>query len=177
MYRPIFLVGMPGAGKTTIGRKLSLELNRPFADLDEYLEIKEGLPVREIFAGRGESYFRQAEAAALRELGEQDQTGIVATGGGAPCFHQNMDFMNETGTTVYLKLPVAVLVERLLGPGREHRPLISGKTNEQVSNFVTETLNAREQFYETAQITYQNLNRNRDVVDLSHLIYRLETMC
>jgi len=177
MHQPIFLVGMPGAGKTTIGRKLSFELNRPFTDLDEYLEMKEGVPVREIFANRGEVYFRQAEAAALRELAVQAESGIVATGGGAPCFHQNMAFMNETGITVYLKLPVDILVERLSGPGREYRPLVAGKTDAQINTFVTETLNARKQFYETAQITYQNVNRNRDVADLSHLIYRLETMC
>jgi shikimate kinase len=167
---------MPGAGKTTIGRKLSLALNRPFIDLDEYLERKEGVNVAQIFTNRGETYFRQAEATALRELPEQPNTGIVATGGGAPCFHQNMDFMNQTGTTVYLKVPVAVLVERLTGPGREHRPLVAGKTNEQINTFVNETLAVRKQFYETAQITYQNLNRNRDIADLSHLIYRVETM-
>jgi shikimate kinase len=177
MYRPVFLVGMPGAGKTTIGRKLAATLNRPFIDLDEYLERKEGVNIREIFANQGETYFRQAEAAALRELATQPQTGIVATGGGAPCFHRNMDYMNEVGTTVYLKSPVPVLVERLAGTGREYRPLVAGKTNEQINNFVTETLATRKQFYETAQITYQNPNQNRDVSDLSHLIYRLETMC
>ena len=63
MYRPVFLVGMPGAGKTTIGRKLAGVLNRPFVDLDEYLEKKEGVPIREIFAQQGEIYFRQAEAS------------------------------------------------------------------------------------------------------------------
>ena len=85
--------------------------------------------------------------------------------------------MNQMGTTVYLKLPVEILVERLSGPGREHRPLVAGKTDEQIKNFVIVTLYARKQFYETAQIIYQNINRNRDVADLSHLIYRLETMC
>jgi shikimate kinase len=177
MSRPVFLVGMPGAGKTTIGRRLAAELNRPFTDLDEYLEMQEGVPVREIFLRQGEVYFRQVEAVALRDLVAQDKNGIVATGGGAPCFHGNMDFMNNAGTTVYLKLPVLVLVERLSGPGKEHRPLVAGKTETQINDFVTETLAARKQFYETAQITYQNINRLRDVADLGHLIYRLETMC
>src|SRR5215217_5818033 len=105
MSNPIFLIGMPGAGKTTVGRKLASTLNRPFLDLDEYMESKEGMPVRELFATRGEEYFRLAEAQALREVVEQATAGIIATGGGAPCFHGSMAFMNQVGTTIYLKMP------------------------------------------------------------------------
>ena len=176
MSRPIFLVGMPGAGKSTIGRKLSQALNRPFLDLDDILEEKEGRPIREIFSTQGETYFRQAETSALREITGQVSGSIIATGGGAPCFHGNMDFMNQHGTTIYLKAPVNVLVDRLTGHGREQRPLVAGKSAEQINQFVTETLTTRMQFYEAAQITYQSLNRGRDVDDLCRLISRLEKM-
>jgi shikimate kinase len=177
MSRPIFLVGMPGAGKTTIGRKLSVALEVPFFDLDDFLEEKEGIPVREIFATRGEAYFRRAEATALREVTQQANSSIVATGGGAPCFYGNMDFMNQNGTTIYLKAPIDVLVERLTGHGREQRPLVAGKSTEQIKQFVTETLASRSEFYEAAQITYQNLSRGRDVSDLCLLISRMENIC
>ncbi|GEO05089.1 shikimate kinase [Adhaeribacter aerolatus] len=177
MSRPIFLVGMPGAGKSTIGRKLAATLEVPFHDLDDYLEEKEGVPIREIFATRGEVYFRQAEASALRALTEEAPGSVIATGGGAPCFHGSMDFMNRQGTTVYLKVPVDVLLERLTGHGREHRPLVAGKSNEEVKEFLTVTLANRIQFYGAAHITYQNLTRERDVTDLCRLIARLETMC
>ena len=176
MSRPIFLVGMPGAGKSTIGRKLSLALDRPFFDLDDFLEEKEGRPIREIFSTQGDTYFRQAETSALREITGQASSSIIATGGGAPCFHGNMDFMNQHGTTIYLRVPVNVLVDRLTGHGREQRPLVAGKSPEQINQFVTETLTTRMQFYEAAQITYQSLNRGRDVDDLCRLISRLEKM-
>lgn len=176
MSRTIYLIGMPGAGKSTIGRKLSAALNRPFYDLDDFLEAKEGQLIREIFANQGETYFRQAEANALRELTEQAVNGIIATGGGAPCFHDNMDFMNYHGTTIYLKAPLQVLLERLTGPGREQRPLVAGKSTEEIKEFLNATLANRNQFYEAAQIKYQNLGGNRDVSDLCHLVSRMETM-
>ena len=176
MSRPIFLVGMPGAGKSTIGRKLSQALDRPFLDLDDILEEKEGRPIREIFSTQGETYFRQAEASALREITGQASGSIIATGGGAPCFYGNMDFMNQQGTTIYLKTPVNVLVDRLTGQGREQRPLVAGKSAEQINHFITETLTTRMQFYEAAQITYQSLSRGRDVDDLCRLISRIEKM-
>ena len=177
MSRPIFLVGMPGAGKSTLGQKLAVTLQVPFFDLDEYLEKKEGVAIREIFANRGETYFRQAEANALRELADQASNSVIATGGGAPCFHGSMNFMNQQGTTVYLKAPVAVLLERLTGYGREQRPLVAGKSTDEIKQFLTETLANRKQFYKMAQITYQNLTRDRDITDLCRLISRLETTC
>jgi len=177
MSRPIFLVGMPGAGKSTIGRKLAATLHVPFFDLDEYLEEKEGSAIRQIFSSRGETYFRETEARYLRELAAEAPGSVIATGGGAPCFHGSMNFMNQQGITVYLKAPIAVLLERLTGHGREQRPLVAGKSTDEIKQFLTETLAKRKQFYETAHITYQNLTRERDVTDLCHLIARLETTC
>ncbi|WP_026461945.1 shikimate kinase [Adhaeribacter aquaticus] len=173
MHNPIFLVGMPGAGKTTIGQLLSAELNMPFIDLDEYIEAQQGKTVREIFAAEGEVFFRELEKNALHELVQKAEGAIVATGGGAPCFHNNMEFMNEVGTTIYLKAPEEILVERLLGYG--HRPLIAGKTPEEVKLFISETLSKRSQFYEAAHVTYQN--PGLDITDLCLFIKRIESSC
>lgn len=174
MHKPIFLVGMPGAGKTTVGRKLSVALDMPFFDLDEYLEVRENDSIRNIFTKRGEAYFREAETAALRELAAKAGGAVVATGGGAPCFNDNMAFMTEVGTTVYLKVPSEILAERL-GHGRDHRPLVAGKTDAEIEKFVTETLTKRLSFYQNAHITYQS--NTRDVTELCSLIKRLETIC
>lgn len=173
-HKPIFLIGMPGAGKTTIGRQLSVALNMPFIDLDEYIVSKHGQSIPEMFAARGEAYFRQAEATALREVAAGAAGAIVATGGGAPCFLDNMTFMNQHGTTVFLKIPAEVLVERLLH-GREQRPLVAGKSPEQIKQFVTETYNSRLQFYQMAHITYQN--PSREVSELCRLIRSVENCC
>jgi shikimate kinase len=172
----IFLIGMPGAGKTTIGRQLSSLLQMPFIDLDEYIVSKQGQSIPALFAAGGESHFRQLEAEALREVAAMATGAIVATGGGTPCFLDNMDFMNAQGTTVFLQMPVEVVAERLMIPhGRQQRPLVAGKTPEQIKQFVTETYHSRLQFYQKAQITYQN--PSREITELSRLIRSLENYC
>ena len=175
-HKPIFLIGMPGAGKTTIGRQLSSALNMPFIDLDEYIVSKYGQSIPEMFAAQGEAYLRQAEGAALREVAAGAAGAIVATGGGTPCFLDNMDFMNEHGTTVFLKMPAEVVAERLMhSHGREQRPLVAGKSPEQIKQFVIETYNSRLQFYQKAHITYQN--PSREVSELCRLIRSVENCC
>jgi shikimate kinase len=167
---------MPGAGKTTIGRRLSVALNLPFIDLDEYIVSKHGQSIPELFAAKGEGFFRQAEAEALREVAAESGGAIVATGGGAPCFLDNMTFMNNHGTTVFLQVPADVVAERLmLTHGREQRPLVAGKTPEQIKQFVTETLISRLQFYKKAHITYQN--PSREITELCRLIRSVENCC
>lgn len=175
MNQPIFLVGMPGAGKTTIGRKLALALHKPFLDLDEYLEEKYRQKISELFSEKGEAFFREAEATALREVAGRASGAVIATGGGAPCFLDNMEFMNETGLTVFVKVPEAVLVERLSGHNREQRPLLAGKTTPELKQFVTTISAKRLEFYLQAQVIYQNASR--DITDLVRLIQRMENMC
>jgi shikimate kinase len=176
MHKPIFLIGMPGVGKTTIGRKLSLELQLPFIDLDEYIVRKHGQRIPELFAAKGENYFRQVEAEALREVAASSGSAIVATGGGAPCFLDNMTFMNAHGTTVFLKMPADIVAERLMiAQGREQRPLVAGKSPEQIKQFVTETLMSRLEFYEKAHITYQN--PSWEITELCQLIRSVENYC
>ena len=175
MNQPIFLVGMPGAGKSTIGRKLATNLQKPFLDLDEYIEEKYGQRIPQLFSDKGEAFFREAEATALREVAAQASGAVIATGGGTPCFLDNMAFMNETGVTVFVKVPQTTLVERLTGQNREQRPLIAGKTTPEIQQFVTTTLSNRLGFYLQAQIVYPNASR--DISDLIHLIQKMESMC
>ncbi|PIQ21593.1 MAG: shikimate kinase [Cytophagales bacterium CG18_big_fil_WC_8_21_14_2_50_42_9] len=175
MNRPIFLIGMPGAGKTTIGRKLAAALQKPFLDLDEYIEEKHGQHVRQIFGEKGEAFFREAEAAAVREVAARATSAVVATGGGTPCFGNNIDFMNEAGLTVFIKVPADALAERLSHSNQEQRPLVAGKTTEEIKQFVTVTLASRLQFYQKAQITYQNTSR--DITKLIHLVQVMAKMC
>lgn len=177
-HKPVFLIGMPGAGKTTIGRQLALTLQMPFIDLDEYIVAAQGQSIAALFAEKGEEHFRRVEALALRQVAAQaaESGAVVATGGGAPCFLENMSFMNEVGTTVFLHMPADVVVERLMiTHGRQQRPLVAGKSPGQIKQFVTETYQSRLQFYQKAHITYQN--PGRDVTELSRLIQSLENCC
>ncbi len=119
----VYLIGMMGAGKTFWGRQLAALLQVPFADLDEWIVQQTGLSVPEVFAQHGESYFRDLEAYWLRHP-QLRQPMVLACGGGAPCFHHNIDFMKMDGTVVWLQPPPEVLAERLW-PGRHKRPLLA----------------------------------------------------
>lgn len=121
MDSKIFLVGMPGAGKTTLGKFLSRALDWRFADVDQELERIEGNSVTEIFKEEGETYFRSAERNVLKSLAETPGDLIIATGGGAPCFHGNMKFMNAMGITIFLDPPMEVLQKRI--EQEDQRPL------------------------------------------------------
>jgi shikimate kinase len=109
----IFLIGLLGSGKTTLGKQLAAELDIPFVDLDWEIEKKENKSVREIFAQNGEDYFRKIEAETLREWSTASQDYVMGTGGGAPCFFNGMDIINESGLSIFLDVAVDELVSRL----------------------------------------------------------------
>ena len=121
----IFLVGMPSSGKSTLGKKLARALNYRFVDLDKMIVRSEKMSINQIFAEKGEEYFRQIESALLKEI-RANQWLVVATGGGAPCFFDNMDFITQTGLSVFLNVPAAELAGRILKHGQDDRPLLSG---------------------------------------------------
>ncbi len=146
----IFLLGFMGSGKSHTGRRLGEVLGLPFVDLDALIEAREGMTVQDIFSIRGESFFRQAEQAALHTLQDYDQV-IVACGGGTPCFFDNMDWMNRHGITVYLETPVEELCRRLL-PEMAHRPLLQGLDASTLPGFIAERLALREPYYRKAQV-------------------------
>ncbi len=87
----IFLIGMPGAGKSTLGQQTAIALNLDFHDLDVLIVEKTGMEITEIFRERGEEYFRKIEAKILKEVVQDQDDFVMATGGGTPCFYQNIE--------------------------------------------------------------------------------------
>ena len=147
----IFLIGFMGSGKSTIGRELADRLGFDFLDLDEVIEKSAGLPVVEIFARQGEPAFRRLEAGCLRQTLPLRRT-VVATGGGTPCFYQNMEWMNNHGVSVFLDIPPATLAGRLENDSTR-RPLLKGKTGRQLADLISHKLASREAFYHLAHFT------------------------
>ena len=144
----IFLIGFMGSGKSTIGRRLARKLSWEFMDMDHYIEEKEGLKVDEVFEKKGEEWFRKQEQNLLHSLNPSDNL-VVATGGGAPCYSNNMDVMNEKGVTVYLKMHELSLVSRLEN-ARVVRPLVKNLTADELLIFIRKKLEEREPFYSQA---------------------------
>ncbi len=138
-----------GAGKTTVGKALAKETGLQFYDLDWYIEGRMRKTVPQLFAERGEDGFRQVERTMLHEAAEFEDV-ILSCGGGTPCFFDNMEYMNAQGDTVYLKASPEVLCAHLR-MGKTRRPLLEGKTPEELLGFVTEQLARREQYYLAAR--------------------------
>ena len=144
----IILIGYMGAGKTTVGKALSKELGIPFYDLDWYIENRRRKTIPQLFAEVGEEGFRKIEYNMLHEVAEFEDV-IVSCGGGTPCFFDNIDYMNQQGQVVYLKADPEVLYKHLL-MGKTERPLLKGKSPEQLIAFIKEQLAQRELFYNRA---------------------------
>lgn len=160
----VFLIGFMGSGKTYIGERLAAALQYDFIDVDQHLEAQSGRSVSDIFATEGEDAFRRLESAALKSLGTKGNC-IISTGGGAPCFFDNMKWMNAHGVSVYLKVSSSILLERLL-PRTDKRPLLAGKSEEEIRAFIEESLTQREPFYEQAEITLNQTTTDMDRVAL-----------
>ncbi|GAB2525838.1 shikimate kinase [Rufibacter soli] len=151
----VFLVGMPGCGKSTVGRALAEEVGYTFLDLDTLIEEQEGATVPQVFERKGQAYFREAEARALRQVTGEKRGVVLATGGGAPCFHGNMTFMLENGAAVYLQVQPQDLVARLTRQDLDARPLLREKSPEALEEYLAETLAQRELFYAQAAFTVE----------------------
>lgn len=146
----IFLVGLMGAGKTTLGRQLAQELGYTFVDLDDYIVQRENRSIADIFEQEGQERFREIEHSALKAVTEEFSKAVISTGGGAPCFHNNMAVINEKGISFFLDVAVDELVRRLQQSDLSVRPLLAGKSEEELKAFITETLEARRKYYELA---------------------------
>ncbi|MBQ4446463.1 MAG: shikimate kinase [Prevotella sp.] len=145
----IIIIGYMGAGKTTVGKALSKELGIPFYDLDWYIESRMHKTVAQLFAERGEENFRQIEYNMLHEVAEFEDV-IISCGGGTPCFFDNIDYMNEQGETIYLKATPEVLYGHLK-MGKTVRPLLLGKTEDELLSYIGQQLSVRENYYNKAK--------------------------
>jgi shikimate kinase len=155
----IFLTGFMGAGKTTAGKKLASLLSYTFIDLDSQIEKETGLSVVELFKS-GEYKFREVEALVLRNCAEMENA-VISCGGGTPCFHENMLWMNGHGITVYIQLSIGALFHRLAA-SKQKRPLLVGKTDVELMEYITETLKEREYFYKQCHYTIKGENLDVD---------------
>jgi shikimate kinase len=162
----IFFVGFMGCGKTTWSRKLAAHLGYDFIDLDQTLEAQAGMTIAEFFAAYGEDAFRKLESEVLKQT-EYSQSTVISTGGGLPCFFDNVDWMNKQGKTVYIKLSPKTLADRL-EKGKAKRPLLRDKHGDELVAFITEKLAEREGFY--TQATYIADGINLSVEGLEALI-------
>lgn len=152
----LFLLGMMGSGKSYWAQRLSQKLNIDWIDLDQQIEKDTSLSIKEIFAAQGEEYFREKERDALHELSAFNNL-IIAVGGGTPCFHNNMQWMNEHGITIWIDVPVAILANRLKKE-KAHRPLIKDLSDEELHQFLSQKLAERSPFYSQAKFHLQGDN-------------------
>ena len=171
----IFLIGYMGSGKTTIGKSLAKKLHWQFVDLDLFIENRYRKKISEIFAEKGESGFRELERNTLQEVVQYENV-VISTGGGAPCFFDNMELMNRLGYTIYLQVPIDELTKRLESC-KHSRPLIKDKSLLEIKQFVAESLSARESYYNQASfiLNVGNLVKQQDIDTIvNHLILHIQ---
>ena len=163
----VILVGMMSSGKSTLGKKLARLLNYRFVDLDKLIEKDQQIDIPTLFAEKGERYFREVESRLLKEQGLQ-QGIVLASGGGTPCFHNNMTFIKEMGISVFLDVPAANLAKRIRSHGKDDRPILSGATSldETLQNKIDERL----PFYTQADIVIKG------EVEANHLLEILKPL-
>src|SRR5438045_6679796 len=121
----VFLLGLPGSGKTTLGKDLAASLEIKFIDLDYEIEKSEGATIREIFQAKKEDYFRKVESALLKKWCESSTDFVMATGGGAPVYFDNMSLINKAGASVFLDVPASEIANRILKTNIADRPLFA----------------------------------------------------
>lgn len=148
----IFLIGFMGCGKTYWGRQLAQKLELPFFDLDHQIEEGEQRSITAIFEGEGEEHFRQLEKEALHLITESHGAFVMATGGGTPCFYNNIEYMKKSGLVVWINCSVDDLHCRLVGE-KENRPLVKELTDEQLKAYITKKGADRNIFYRQANLT------------------------
>jgi shikimate kinase len=158
----IFLIGFMGSGKSTTGKKLASHLNWSFIDLDEKIEIMTGMKIKNIFSEKGETFFRKVESETLHGIVSETNT-VISTGGGTPCFGDNMDFMISNGLTIYLTMTPARLQSRL-ADSSDHRPLLKDIGKEELKEYIARKLSEREKWYSRAEIIVDGFNTDFSVL-------------
>lgn len=169
----IFLTGYMGAGKTTLGKAFARRMDISFIDLDWYIEERFHKTVEELFTERGETGFRELERNMLHEVAEFENV-VISTGGGTPCFFDNMDFMNRTGKTVFLDVHPDVLFRRLR-VAKQQRPILQGKEDDELKAFIVQALEKRAPFYHQAQYVF-NADELEDRWQIETSVQRLQQL-
>jgi shikimate kinase len=154
----IYLIGMPGSGKSTLGVGVAEALQLPFIDLDLKIQEHEGKTIPEIFLQNGEDHFRQVESKLLNEAASSSESFILATGGGAPCYYKGIDTINKSGLSIFLDVAVPELVSRL--QTKNDRPLLGSDILEK-EKILKGLREARLGCYRQARITIQNPDLNK----------------
>lgn len=169
----VYLIGYMGAGKTTVGKALAHSAGLSFIDLDNHIEARYHRTIGQLFEEKGEEEFRKIEKRMLHEVATFEDV-LISTGGGAPCFFDNMDYMNATGTTIYLKVSVEELAKRL-EVCKQTRPILQDKKGEELCTFISENLNRRESFYNQASIIFnaEQMLTEADVLSISKGLEKL----
>lgn len=152
----IFLIGFMGSGKTTSGKRLAGALDYPFFDLDHQIAAATGLSIHAYFAEHGEEAFRELEKHTLQTY-TYPENCVVSTGGGTPCYFDNMDWMNGQGLTVFIDMPPLALAKRL-EQGKQKRPLLKDLDEQGMVRFITEKLDLRLPFYNRARVIVNGVN-------------------
>jgi shikimate kinase len=156
----IYLIGFSTSGKSTLGKLIAEKLNYHFVDLDEAITQQQGKSINALFDEFGEAGFRKIEQELLVNTIFLTET-VIACGGGTPCYSDNMEFLLRNGTTIFLEVDEAILLERMIENTAE-RPLFKGKSKEEISSHIDELLTTRKVFYERANFTIKN-NGNEEL--------------
>lgn len=170
----VVLVGLPGSGKSTFGRQLALELKFPYLDLDHQIEEKYQLKIPEIFSTYGEGKFREWETETLSDLLLRDSSFILATGGGAPCFNDNMDLINASSISVYLDVPLESISNRLRVSKVQNRPMFHGLDQGEITLKLKSLQTERDFFYRQAKIKLSGEDFSAELL-MYELINRLKS--
>ena len=153
--KKFIIIGMPGSGKSTMAKYLSNQTPLPFYDLDLEIEKNEGKNVNKIFREKGENYFREIETLTLKKILKEKNNFILSTGGGTPCFNDNMNLINEYGISIFLDTSLDILEERIARNNK--RPLFNSSDN--LKKDLSDLFNLRKPFFSLSNHTIKNNNR------------------
>lgn len=157
----IVLIGFMGCGKSSFGKKLANILNFKFYDLDLIIQEKVQLSIEDIFSKHGENYFRKIEKKCLEDVVSEKKI-VLATGGGTPCYFDNMSLINNMGVSIYLYMNSKAIFDRLIN-SKTKRPLIQRMNPEQLKIFINEKLSQREPYYNLSNIKLNAIGLTTDI--------------
>lgn len=170
----VVLIGLPGSGKSTFGRQLASTLNFPYYDLDTLIEENHKMKIPEIFGKFGEGQFRDWETESLKKVLESQESFVLASGGGCPCFNENMDLINRHAVSVYLDVPLGEISKRLGVSKIQTRPMFQDLDRVEITMKLKSLLADREYFYDQAKIKLSGEDFSAELL-MSELITLLKT--